>query len=103
VKLSGISGKKEEYLKNKINELATYSRKKNIRDLYIEINEFKRGYKPRSNLVKDEIGDLDSHNILKRWKNCFSQLFSMHKVSNVRQMEVYQTESLVPESSSFEV
>jgi hypothetical protein len=41
---------------------------KNIRDLYRGINDFKRGYEPRSNLVKDENGDLlaDSHNILNR-------------------------------------
>jgi hypothetical protein len=39
----------------------------NIRDQYTEINEFKRGYQPRSNLAKDENGDLleDSNTILK--------------------------------------
>jgi hypothetical protein len=36
--------KKKEYLKDKINELATNSKNKNIRDLYRGINEFKRGY-----------------------------------------------------------
>jgi uncharacterized protein YaaR (DUF327 family) len=60
--------RKREYLKDKINELATNSKNKNIRDRYIGINEFKRGYQPRNNLVKDENGDLlaDSHNILNR-------------------------------------
>jgi hypothetical protein len=55
-------------LKDKINELAMNSKNENIRDLYREINEFKRGYQPRNNLVKDENGDLfaDSHNILNR-------------------------------------
>jgi hypothetical protein len=49
------------------------SKNKNIRDLYRGINGFKRDYKPRNNLVKDENGDLlaDSHNILTRWKNDF--------------------------------
>jgi hypothetical protein len=44
---------------------------KNSRDLYGGINEFKKGYQPRSNFVKDEKGDLlaDSHNILNRPKN----------------------------------
>jgi hypothetical protein len=44
------------------------SKNRNIWDLYKGINEFKRSYQPRSNLVKDENGDLpaDSHNILKR-------------------------------------
>jgi hypothetical protein len=35
--------KKREYLKDKINDLATNSKNKNIRDLYRGINEFERG------------------------------------------------------------
>jgi hypothetical protein len=68
--------KKREYLKDKISELATSSKNKNIRDLYRGINYFKRGYQPENILVKDENGDLlaDSHNILNRWKNYFFQL-----------------------------
>jgi hypothetical protein len=50
--------KKREYLKGQINELEMNSKNKNIRDLYRRINEFKRGYQPRSNLVNDENGDL---------------------------------------------
>jgi hypothetical protein len=41
--------KKREYLKDKIDELATNSKNKNIRDLYKGINDFKRVYQPRSN------------------------------------------------------
>jgi hypothetical protein len=44
--------KKMEYPKDNINELATNSKNKNIRNLYRKINEFKRGYQPRNNLVK---------------------------------------------------
>jgi hypothetical protein len=44
--------KKREYLKNKINELETNSKNKNVRDLYRGANEFKKGYKPRTNMVK---------------------------------------------------
>jgi uncharacterized protein YaaR (DUF327 family) len=43
-----------EYLEDKINELATNSKDKNIRDLNRGINEFKKGCQPRSNLVKGE-------------------------------------------------
>jgi hypothetical protein len=50
--------KKKDYLKDKINELARNSKNKNIRDLNRSIKEFKRGYQPRKNLVKDENGDL---------------------------------------------
>jgi 50S ribosomal subunit-associated GTPase HflX len=60
--------KRREYLKDKINDLATHSKNKNIRDLYRGINGFKRGYQLRNNLVKGENGDLlaDSYNILNR-------------------------------------
>jgi hypothetical protein len=62
LKPAGISGIKEGISESQ-NELATNSNNKNIRDLYTRINEFKGGYKPRSNLVKDENVDLlvDSH------------------------------------------
>jgi hypothetical protein len=71
--------KRREYLKGKINELALNSKNRNSRDLYKGINKFKRGYQPGNNLMKDENGDLlaDSHNILNRLKNYFSQLLNV--------------------------
>jgi hypothetical protein len=61
-------------VKDKINELESYSKNKNIRDLCRSINEFKKGFQPRTNLVKDERGDLlaGRHKILNRWKNYLS-------------------------------
>jgi hypothetical protein len=55
--------------------------------------------------VKDENGDLlaDSHNILNRWKNNFSQLLNVHNVSDIRQIEVHMVETLVPGPSCLEV
>jgi hypothetical protein len=55
--------------------------------------------------VKDENGDVleDSHNILNRWKNHFSQLLNVYNVSDVRHMEVHTVEPLVPGPSRFEV
>jgi hypothetical protein len=49
--------KEREYLKGKINELESNSKNKNTRDLYRVINEFKKGYQPRTNLVKDQRGN----------------------------------------------
>ena len=68
--------KKKAYLKSKTEELETNSKIKNIRDLYRGINDFKKGYQPRTNIVKDEKGDLvaDSHSISARWRNHFFQL-----------------------------
>jgi hypothetical protein len=96
--------KKREYLKDKIDEFATSTKSKNIRDLYIRMNEFMRGYQPRSNLVMDENGDLlaDCHNILNRWKNCFSQLLNIHSVGDVGQIEIHK-ESIYIFSVGFDV
>jgi hypothetical protein len=84
-------------MRARMNELATNSKNKNIRDLYRGINEFKMGYQPRNNLMKDENGDLlaDSHNILNKWKNYFSQLLIVHNVSDARQIELHTAEPLV--------
>jgi hypothetical protein len=50
--------KKRKHLKDRIKELQTISKNKNIRDLYRGINEFKKGCQSRNILVKDENGDL---------------------------------------------
>jgi hypothetical protein len=42
-----------EYLKRKINELESNNDNKNIRDLYRGIKEFKEGYQPRINIVRE--------------------------------------------------
>jgi hypothetical protein len=54
--------------------------------------------------VKDENGDLlaGSHNIVNKWKNYFSQLLNVHRVRDVRQIEIQTAEPLVPDPSPFE-
>jgi hypothetical protein len=44
--------KTREYLEDNIDEVETSSKNKYIGDMYRDINEFKKGYQPRSNLVK---------------------------------------------------
>jgi hypothetical protein len=51
-----FKNKKREYLKGKITEIELNSKSKNIRDLHRGITEFKKGYQPKTNLVKDERG-----------------------------------------------
>jgi hypothetical protein len=53
-------------MKAKVDERETNSTMKNIRGLYRGISDFKKGYQPRTNVVKDEKGGLvtDSHSIL---------------------------------------
>ena len=69
--------KKKACMRAKIEELKTNNKIQNIRDLDRSINDFKKGYQSRRNIVKDEKGDLvaDSHSIVARWRNYFSQLF----------------------------
>ena len=63
------------------------------------------GYQPRRNIVKDEKCDLvaDTHSIVARWRNYFSQLFNVHGVKDVGQAEIHTAEQLVPEPSASEV
>jgi hypothetical protein len=54
--------------------------------------------------MKLEICFADSHNILNRWKNCFSQLLNVHNFSDVKQIRrVHTAERLVPDPSRLEV
>jgi len=97
--------KRKAYLRAKIEELETNSKIKNIRDLYRGINDFKKGYQPRTIIVKDEEGDLlaDSHNIVARWRNYFSRLFNVNGVKDVGPAEIHTAEPLLPEPSASEV
>jgi len=65
-------------LRAKIEELETNGKIQNIRGFYRGINDIKKEYQPRCNIVKNEKGDLvaDSHNIVARWTNYSSQLFT---------------------------
>jgi len=96
--------KKKAYMRAKIEELETNNKIKNIRDLYRGTSDFKQGYQPRCNIVKDEKGDLvaDFHSIVARWRKYFSQLFIMHGVKDVGQAEINTAEPLEPEPSASE-
>jgi hypothetical protein len=85
------------YIEDKIIDLATNSKNKDIRDLCRAIKDFKMCYQPRRNSVKDVSSGLlaDSH-------NNFSQLLNVHGASDVRQVEIHAAESLVPDPSPFE-
>ena len=87
--------KKKAYLKVKIEEPKTNSKINNVRDLYRGINDFKKWYQPITTTAKDEKGDLvaDTHSIMARWRNYFSQLLNVHEVKDVRQAEIHTVET----------
>jgi hypothetical protein len=64
----------KEYLKAKMVLLETNSKTKKIRDLYRSISDSKKGYQPRTNILKDVKRDLvtDFNSILARWRKHFS-------------------------------
>jgi hypothetical protein len=55
-------------------------------------------------MVKDVKSDLviDSHRILCRWRNHFSQLFNIHGADDVRERVIHTVKPLVPEPSAFD-
>jgi hypothetical protein len=97
--------KEREYLKGKINELETNNKNKNIKDVYRDINEFKKGYQSRINIKKDENGNLlaDPQTILNRWIIFFNQVLNVHWLHEVRQMDIQTAEPLMSEPSLVEV
>jgi hypothetical protein len=90
--------KKREYLKGRINELETNNKNKYFTDLFRGISEFKKGYQPRINIIKNENGNLlkDPQSVLNRCKTFFNQLLNVHGVHNVRQTDIQTAEPLVP-------
>jgi hypothetical protein len=72
--------------------------------LYRGNSDLKKGYQPRTNIVMGEMGGLvaDSHSILARWRNHFSQLLDIHGVNVVRQTKLHTAQTLVPKTIFFE-
>ena len=91
----------KEYLQAKIHKLGPNSKIKKIRDFQRGINDFKKGYQPRTNTIKEK-GDLitDSYSILDRWRNHLSQQLNVHGADD-RQTEIHKAKSLVSEPSVF--
>ena len=65
--------------------------------MYRVINDLKKAYQPRNNIVKADKGDLvaDSYTILARWRNYFSQILNVRGINDVRQTAVHMAEPLV--------
>jgi hypothetical protein len=64
-------------------------------------NTFKWGDQSKCNLVKGKTAGLlaDSHSILNRRKNYFSQLLNVHSVSDVSYTEIHTAELILSDAS----
>jgi hypothetical protein len=72
------------------------------------ISDFKTGCQPRTDIVKDEKGELDadSHSILDRWRNHFLQVLKVRVPGLMmlgRQNYTHKTEPVVPVPRAFVV
>jgi hypothetical protein len=81
-----LSGTKKEMTEIQKSLKQTVETKKKIIDMYRGINEYKNGYQPRTNLVKDQNGNLltDSHSILSGWKSYVSHILNVYGANDVR-------------------
>jgi hypothetical protein len=69
--------------------------------LYRGINEFKKGYQPRINIIKDENGNLLVHElcVLNRWENVSNKVLNIQGVHEVWQMDERTARPLLSEPS----
>jgi hypothetical protein len=81
-----------------------------ILQTYRKTEKYKRDYQPRSNIVKDENGDLpaDSYKFLNRRKSYFSHLrknyFShLLNVRELRQLSPFEAESVVAKFKTYKL
>lgn len=67
-------------------------------------SDFKKGYQPGINVVKDENGIVaaELHSIWAMWGNKNSHLLNLHGINDVRQSEKHKAEPLVPGLAPFE-
>jgi len=91
--LNSVRHEASRHFRNKKNECLKTGNSylKNIRDLYRDISDFKKGYQLITSVVKDENGDLITgfQSTLARWRNHFLQLLNVHGVNDVRQTEIH--------------
>ena len=69
--------------------------------MYRGISDLKKDYQPRTNIVKDEKGNLvaDCHSIMARWRNHFYQLLNVPGFNDDIQTETHTAEPVVHEPS----
>ncbi|PSN48471.1 hypothetical protein C0J52_11717 [Blattella germanica] len=89
-----LKNKKREYLKEKINDLEINAKNRNIRELYQGIKIEREGFQARTNIIKDENGDMlaDAKSILNRWGNYFNQLLNVHGEEEIEEHNVQTAE-----------
>jgi hypothetical protein len=73
--------------------------------LYRDIKEFKKFTKPELNLLRMRtvMCFADPHSILNRRKNFFNQLLNVHRIHDVRQMDMHMAEPLMLEPNIVKV
>ncbi|XP_070166158.1 uncharacterized protein [Polyergus mexicanus] len=83
-----FKNKKRQYLKRKIEEINENGQSGNVRGMYMGINNYRKGFQARTEMVKDENDNLitDSTGVLNTWKNHFDRLLNV-EFENNREIE----------------
>lgn len=73
-----IRQKKREFINTELDIIEQDRREGRIRKHYLGINKIKKGYQPRSQMIKDVDGKLltNPNEVVKRWKEHFEQLLN---------------------------
>ena len=82
-------------------KLEENSKNKNIWEMYKGINEFKKGYQPRTYVIQKRSDTIvtDTASILSRWEQFFSNLLNFNQITNHEGSEIYMAEPDIPEKS----
>ena len=77
---STFRSKKRVYMKEKINEIGKNNANKDVRNMYRGIREIRGGHQSRTDMIKDENGNLlgDTKSILNRWRNYFNNVLNIN-------------------------
>ncbi|XP_018337473.1 PREDICTED: uncharacterized protein LOC108745675 [Trachymyrmex septentrionalis] len=89
--------KKRQYLKRKIEEIDENCKSSNVRGTYMGINNFRKGFQARTEMVKDENDNLvtDTTAVLNTWKNYFDRLLNVES-ENDREIENFEYHTAEP-------
>jgi len=102
-----FKNKKRQYLKRKIEEIEENCQSGNVRGMYMGINNFRKGFQARTEMVKDENDNLitDSTGVLNTWKNYFDQLLNVEFESDreIENFEFHTADPMIDEPTISEV
>jgi hypothetical protein len=99
--------KKKKHLNQKVEQIEKHQINQQPKNMYHNIKNQTKNFKPRINICKDKNENLisDRDKIIERWKEHFNELLNKHHSINTinETQEIHTAENLIPEPSIEEV